>query len=506
MQSLACIPPASLAACRDDWAPAGAVEAPASGDQLGATLGALPGAAAQSWASAAAAGRDDSASDCGDTVVREPSSRPEDRARPTFVAWRKAQPQDDGPAELAARLTHGMREEVRATRDSKLAASNLGLRHAWQRLSAVERLEAVHGMLHLADEDNAQRASIVRQYVGFCTRLAVAPYPRRKETISIFLADRCFVKGCKSHGLLGTLSHLRCHGRRVGSGPPLPYHDDVFLHDVVRSICKSMPSTSVIGRSLSHAELLQTVDCMRRGPRSGSTQGRQALALLLGLVMFQSRGNELLDGGTRIEDLTFHEGGVARKEYLSKTHKDSLDGFPKVALCMPAGEGLEALCFRTAILAHLEADSKRWRADPSTCTGPLFCALRQTWAGDGSWTCSSLPLTAGDAMELLRSFFVEAGVPDPEGINVHFGRATGTNTYLVWAGLQHDSQLVGATGGWAAPPTDTMHKHYLTLTPAELVAVGRKALIDARFRCGGKPTRFCCDGLLAAPWRRPGMR
>ena len=109
-------------------------------------------------------------------------------------------------------------------------------------------------------------------------------------------------------------------------------------------------------------------------------------------------------------------------------------------------------------------------------------------------------------MELLRSFFVEAGVPDPAGINVHFGRATGTNTYLVWAGLQHDSQLVGATGGWAAPPTDTMHKHYLTLTAAELVAVGRKALIDARFRCGGKPTHFCCDGYLTAPWYRPGIR
>ena len=155
------------------------------------------------------------------------------------------------------------------------------------------------------------------------------------------------------------------------------------------------------------------------------------------------------------------------------------------------GDALQSLCLKTALLDHLHQDSKweeGWAEDPTTGGWPVFSVLKRRGA-DGPYACTSLPLDAIGAMERLRPYFVKAGVQGADAFNVHFGRATGTHILLVGCGIPSD--LVNAMGGWAAKAEDTMHAHYLSLSPADLLEVGRQKIREAR-HARGLACLFCC--------------
>ena len=166
---------------------------------------------------------------------------------------------------------------------------------------------------------------------------------------------------------------------------------------------------------------------------------------------------------------------------------------------MPAlADGLESLCLRRALQEHLTIDSgwtEEWSKDPLRGRWPLFSVLKRRGA-TGALRCTALPLDASHAMSLLRPYFAAAGVRDPAGFTIHFGRATGSHVLTVGCGL--DPQLANATGGWAAEKKDTMHAVYLQLSPADLLDAGHKAIVRARLGCG-LCTFFCCSPLSPPP-------
>ena len=392
-------------------------------------------------------------------------------------------------ATAAASAVMRMRASVAATRSVEASLRLTGAREAWRRLGGAEMRAALCEMRRQAAASNKSRASTVRLYEEFCAGNDFPAYPMAADSVTAFLAYRVFVREYKSHATTGTLSNLRCHA--LSRCEPLSALDEGIIAQTMRVVCTAAPSAPKRGRSLTTEELLATAAACQR---DGAAQGRQALALLTWLVGFQSRALELLDGHTRFSDITWCAGGVARKQYLDKTHKQSLDYRPKVAPCLPAGRGLEALCPRRAMLAHLRHDSawkEAWAGDPVRGKWPVFSKLVHT---GGVYRCCATPMSVQDAKDRLRPFFEAAGVRDPGGIDMHFGRATGTHMLTVAVGL--DPQLVNAMGGWAAVRQDTMHAHYLTLTPEQLMAAVHDAIHMTRFHFGGLSTRFCCSPLL----------
>ena len=327
-------------------------------------------------------------------------------------------------------------------------------------------------------------------YERYCRQKGVAAYPVRAEAVSPFLADRALVRGLKTHNLGDTLSDLRCHAAFLGV--PLPPGDDALVKEHVRLLCASAPSVEEHGRTLPLAELLATVDQMRA---TGGALARQALALLLTLVLYQSRGVEILDGGTQFRDLIFCAWGVARRQFLDKTRKRTLDSRSKAALCMPEGaDGLSALCLRRALLDHFQSDSdwtETWAQDSKRGRWPVFSCMRLD--GQGRRRCTATPLSGRDGMGLLMPFFVAAGVKEPETLSLHFGRHAGTHLYTVY--LHLDGPFTNGLGGWAADKRkpDIMHAHYLTLGPEELVATGHAKIRDSG---GRQPLHFCCSPKL----------
>jgi hypothetical protein len=250
----------------------------------------------------------------------------------------------------------------------------------------------------------------------------------------------------------------------------------------VESIRKAAPASADPTVSLTREQLLAGV---RAAKAENSPQGRQAAALLTSLSSLQARGEEIFGAGTlTFMDISFEDAGLCVDQFLGKSDKRFIRPRPKVAMHWTAD--LSDLCASRALREHLEKDSRwtaAWATSPTTQRWPVFSALKKCGT-TGAYTCSTLPLTTGAAKAIVLHYLALGGVPDP-GLNIHFGRPTGSDLYEFELRVVVD--MIEALGGWA--PTTTLSAFYQRHTARRLAELAL-SMVRERFPAG---TRFCCD-------------
>jgi len=389
----------------------------------------------------------------------------------------------------AARLMSLARTDVARSRDAAESLTTSGLSDYWRRLPIREAAQALHIAAGEREAANENRRSVVSCYSKFVADKGAHPYPMTADKVSAYLAYCVIVKRNKSGNLPDVLSHLRCAARFAGT--PMSDDDDEQVKVHVKLLQTMAPSAKEKQRCLLPEEIQRVLVAL---DSERSAHALQAKALFVLLILFQSRGNELLDGNTQFRDITIEEWGIGRAQFLDKTRKDSLDVRNKVAPCVPFA--FEGLCPKRALLQYLKATSQwdpSWARDPVKGKWPLFGKLvkKGAFTLTPAWSCSTRPLSSAEGKELLLPYFKAAGLlsPGAQGIKISYGRPTGSKFLQGICRVKKEASE--ATGGWA--PTSTQSAHYADEPPSLLCASVHDEMLRGHWP---HPLRFCCSPLL----------
>ena len=379
---------------------------------------------------------------------------------------------------LAALLT--ARGSLHETRNANESLDRAGVGALWALLSPGEVAATVRALTEHVGSGG--RDPVWRRYVEFCESKGIAAVPVSRSSVANYFANYVFISKNKSSSLPKILSGLRCYTRLANPEAWMPAQEEELVKLDVTAIQKAAPATTDPTVALDRDQLLAAV---RAAKGDGTAHGRQAAALLTVLTGLQARGEEVFGNGTlTFEDFVFTAAGLCVDQYLGKSTKTFVRARPKAAIHFPAE--LADLCASRALREHLSVDSQwspAWATDPDNMRWPVFSVLKKCGA-TGKFTCSSTPLTTGAAKALMLQYLAKAGVPDP-GLDIHFGRPSGTDLYEFDARLISD--MIEALGGWA--PTTTLSKFYQRHTSQKLAELAM-TMVRERFPAG---FRACCD-------------
>ena len=374
------------------------------------------------------------------------------------------------------------RSSLKQTRDATVSLARAGAGALWAVLTGAEMTAALAALsLHVGARG---RDPIALRYEEFCAGKLLRAYPLSRASVGSYFAHYVFVKQNKSSMLGKLLSALRCYCRLRDPGSWLPALDEEQVRVDITALQLHAPAQRDSTPTLS---CLQLVAAVRVAKAEGTAHGRLAAVLLTLLPGLQARGTEVFgDGVLTFRDIAFDKYGLLVEGYLDKSAQREIRVRPKAALHFPIE--LHELCASKALREHFVGDStwdSSWANDPVRKFFPVLSQLKRC-STSGRWTCSSTPLTSTDAKALLLHYLALAGVPDV-GLDIHFGRPSGTELYEYELRLCYD--MIEALGGWA--PTTTLSTFYQKHSPARMAQLAAEMVRD-RFPAG---VAMCCGTL-----------
>jgi hypothetical protein len=386
------------------------------------------------------------------------------------------------PVQAAVDALVAARSSLKETRDANISLDRAGAGTLWATLSGSEMVSALAALsLHVGARG---RDPIAHRYEEFCAGKMLRAFPMSRASVGSYFAFYVVVKQHKSSMLGRLLSALRCYCRLRDPESWLPALDEEQVKVDIVALQLHAPAQRDPTPTISCEQIIAAV---RIAKAEGTAHGRLASALLTLLPGLQARGTEVFGAGAlEFRDIAFDRYGLLVEGYLDKTAQREIRLRPKAALHFPIG--LHELCASKALREHLAADSAwdpSWASDEARKRFPVLSVLKRCGTS-GRWSCSSTPLPSGDAKALILHYLTLAGVPDV-GLDIHFGRPTGTELYEYELRLCYD--MIEALGGWA--PTTTLSKFYQKHSPARMAQLAAEMVRD-RFPAG---TRMCCDAL-----------